>query len=322
MSHAAPTLTTRDLLTVADLRPAEFANMLHLAAKYRHDPFKHRKLLRGETVLLHFAKPSTRTRFAFQTATARLGGQVIVTGPGDLQLGRGETIGDTARVASRMVAAVGLRTFDHADVEEFAEAAAVPVINMLSDTHHPSQALADMMTLYGRFGDLAGLQIAYVGDGNNVCHSLMEACALTRVQLTVATPPGYEPDAGITARTAAVATEWGGRIRVVNDPFEAVAGADAVYTDVWVSMGNDPTTADDRRAALTPYRITERLMGAAAKHAAFLHCLPAHRGDEVEAAVIDGLNSLVFDQAENRLHAAQAILSALIRPDKDDDDDD
>ena len=301
------------LLRIFDLQATRIEDLLTLADRYRDDPHDDHKLLRGQTVLLHFAKPSTRTRLAFQTAVTRLGGQAIVTGGTDLQLGRSETIEDTARVASKMCAAVGIRTFDHAEVEKFAEAASIPVVNMLSDLHHPSQALADLLTIRAAHGSLKGAKVTYLGAGNNVCHSLMEACALMGVDLTIACPPEFPPDHHITTEARLVADRNGAELRLTTDPLDAVVGANVLYTDVWLSMGDDPATTADRRAMLAPYRVTTALMTAAAPDAIFMHCLPAHRGDEVDAEVIDGDRSWVFAQAENRLLTAQAILAAMFK---------
>jgi ornithine carbamoyltransferase len=309
MSHD----TISQYLRVLDLHRSQIESLLDLANGYRDDPQQDRKLLRGESVFLHFAKPSTRTRLAFQTAVSRLGAQPIVTGATDLQLGRGETIEDTAMVVSRMCAAAALRTYDHSEVERFASAASVPTINLLSNAHHPTQALADLLTIRSNFGRLKGVRMAYVGAGNNVCHSLIEACAITGVDLSISTPDEYSPDPNVIVAAVDLARLGGGKLKLTTDPFEAVKKAQVVYTDVWLSMGDDAATAAHRRDALMPFRVSEAMMEAAAKDAIFLHCLPAHRGDEVDAEVIDGKQSRVFDQAENRLLTAQAILAAGFR---------
>ncbi len=309
MSHD----TLSQYLRVLDLRRSQVEALLDLADDYREDPQQDRKLLRGESVLLHFAKPSTRTRLAFQTAACRLGAQPIVTGATDLQLGRGETIEDTAQVVSRMCAAAALRTYDHSEVERFASAASVPTINLLTNAHHPTQALADLLTIRSNFGRLKGVKVAYVGAGNNVCHSLLEACSIMGVDLSISTPDEYAPDPNVIAASVELSRQGGGKLRLTTDPFEAVRKAEVVYTDVWLSMGDDAATAAHRRDALTPFRVSEGLMEVAAKDSIFLHCLPAHRGDEVDAEVIDGKQSRVFDQAENRLLTAQAVLAACIR---------
>lgn len=302
----------KDLLRTADLAPDDVIDLLNAAAAAKRRPSEHRDELAGESVVLYFAKPSTRTRLSFETAVARLGGVPVAVGGDQLQLGRGETIEDTARVVSRYAAAFVIRTFDHRDVERFASAATIPVVNALTDLHHPCQSLADLMTLRERFGRLEGLRIAYLGDGNNVCHSLMEACALAGCRIKVAAPPQLAPRPDIVTTARAIAAETGARVEVTTDPVAAVEGADAVYTDVWLSMGTSESERAARAAALTGYQVTETLFAHAAPNAVFLHCLPAHRGDEVTAEVIDGPRSLVWEQAENRLHTSVALLDALV----------
>jgi ornithine carbamoyltransferase len=301
----------KDLLRIADLDAGGIRHLLRLAAMTKRQPRRWRHVLADETVVMYFSKPSTRTRISFEAAVARLGGRPVVVGPAELQLGRGETIEDTARVISRYAKAFVIRTFAQEDVDRFAAAASIPVINALTDRHHPCQALADLLTLQERFGRLAGLRVAYLGDGNNVAHSLIEACALTGIDIVVATPPGYEPDADITDAAAGIAAAKGSLVLTTHDPYAAAAGADAVYTDVWVSMGDAPEEREARITAFTPYRVDEAVLSAASPEAVFLHCLPAHRGEEVAASIIDGPRSVVFDQAENRLHTEQALLLAL-----------
>jgi ornithine carbamoyltransferase len=301
----------KDLLRVADLSPADLRRLLDLSAEVRRDPHLHAGLLGGDTVVTYFAKPSTRTRLSFGSAIAHLGGVPEVVGPGELQLGRGETIEDTARVMSRYARAVVTRTYDHDDVVRFARAATIPVVNALTDRHHPCQAIADLFTLRQHFGQLTGLRLAYLGDGNNVAHSLLEACALAGVDITVATPPGYEPDANIVAGAERIAQGTGSVVQAIHDPLRAVALADAVYTDVWLSMGDAESERAARAEAFAAYRVTPAIMAEASRDAVFMHCLPAHRGEEVTATVIDGAASIVLDEAENRMHTAQAILVAL-----------
>jgi ornithine carbamoyltransferase len=303
----------KDLLRVADLSRRDLEELLDLSFDIRHTPHAHSRLLAGETVVTYFAKPSTRTRLSFGSAVTRLGGLPEVVGPTELQLGRGETIEDTARVISRYAKAIVIRTFADSDVARFAAAATVPVINALTDLHHPCQALADLMTLRDRFGRLHGLRMAYVGDGNNVAHSLIEACAIAGVDLAVATPVGFEPDPTITADAQRLAAETGATINVTHDPGLAVSGVNAVYTDVWLSMGDSEETRADRVRALSPFQVNDALFKLAAPDAVFMHCLPAHRGEEVAAAVIDGQRSVVIDEAENRMHTAQAVLVALLQ---------
>jgi ornithine carbamoyltransferase len=274
-----------NLLRIADLDAHRLEALLDRAAAMKHEPLAWRESLKGRAVACLFAKPSTRTRVSFESAIYRLGALPIMLRPDELQLGRGEPIADTARVLSSYCDAIVIRTFAQADVAELAQYASVPVINALTDDHHPCQALADCLTLRERFGSLHGLPVAYVGDANNVATSLREAAEMTGMDLRIAAPP--------------------------DDPRAAVAGARAVYTDVWVSMGQEADAAE-QRARLAGYRVTPELMALAAPDAVFLHCLPAHRGEEVDAAVIDGPASLVWDQAANRLPTEQALLHALV----------
>lgn len=299
------------LLTIGDLDAAALRRILDAAHAVKADPALYADRLAGRSVLMHFTKASTRTRVSVETAVARMGGHPIFTRADELQLGRGEPIADTARVVSRMCDAIVVRTHAHADVEELAAWSRVPVINALTDAHHPLQALADLMTLEEHFGRLAGLEIAWVGDGNNVLHSLVEAAALAGVGVRIAAPAGYEPDPAVIAAASARAAEQGASISVSSDPREAVAGAHAVVTDVFVSMGEEAQAAE-KMAAFADYQVDEALMAAAADDAVFLHCLPAHRGEEVAAAVIDGPRSLVWDEAENRLHTTLAVLANLL----------
>ena len=298
------------LLSLGGLDPAGLESLIALAAELKADPSVHAGALGGRSVLLHFTKPSTRTRVSFEAAVARLGGHPIFAGPDQLQLGRGEPIADTARVISRYCAAIVIRTHAHADVEEFAWWSSVPVVNALTDTHHPCQALADLLTLHEHFGALAGLEVAYLGDGNNVAHSLIEACVLAGAHVRLACPEGYRPAADVITWATAVAAETGGSVRVLDDPAEAVAGSHAVYTDVFVSMGEEDER-DAKLAVLGRYQVDETLMARARPDAVFMHCLPAHRGEEVTDAVLEGPQSVVFDQAENRLHTAAAVLVTL-----------
>jgi ornithine carbamoyltransferase len=302
----------KDFLQVSGLGAEDMELLLASSASFKRDPYRLRTLLANDTVVLHFGKPSTRTRLAFETAVARLGGTPVVVGPTELQLGRGETIEDTARVVSRYARAFVIRTYSDLDVRRFAKAATIPVINALTDLHHPCQALADLMTLRERFGTLKGLKLAFVGDGNNVAHSLLEAAALAGIHLNVATPALFAPDRDVIAHAQALARVSGASLRLGTDPVEAVDGVDAVYTDVWVSMGTPEIERATRLEAFRPYQVDARLMGRAKPGAIFMHCLPDHRGEEVTADVVDGPNSIVFDQAENRLHTSAAILTALL----------
>jgi ornithine carbamoyltransferase len=302
----------KDLLRTADLAPDDLVVLLDLSAHLKANPHANADLLRHETVGAYFAKPSTRTRLSVATAIARLGGVPQVLGPTDLQLGRGETIEDTAAVMSRFLEAFVIRTFADADVARFAAAASIPVVNALTDGHHPLQSLADLLTLRERFGSLAGLRLAYLGDGNNVTHSLLEAGALAGMTVAVATPAGYEVDPEVAATAERLAASTGGAVELMTDPEDAVRGAHAVYADVWLSMGDAEDERSRRLADLDSYRVTSALMDLADDDGIFLHCLPAHRGEEVEAAVIDGPRSLVMDQAEHRLCTVQAVLVALL----------
>lgn len=298
----------KDLLRTADLSESDLRLLIELALRFKRRPHQHRSELQNETVVLYFAKPSTRTRISLATAVTRLGGVPIVVGPDELQLGRGETIEDTARVMSRYTRLFVARTFSDDDVLRFARAATIPVVNALTDLHHPLQSLADLMTLIERFGDPAQVEVAWVGDGNNVCHSLMEAIAIAGGTVRIACPEGYDPRPEIVAE----ARSRGGTIELMRDPKEAVLGAHAIYTDTWLSMGDPPSQRAARLAALTPYQVDEHLMSLARPGAVFMHCLPDHRGEEVTAEVVDGPRSIVFDQAENRLHTAVALLYALV----------
>jgi ornithine carbamoyltransferase len=302
----------KDLLRIADLTFDDLMHLLRLSEEVRRDPHAWPELLGGDTVITYFAKPSTRTRLSFGSAISHLGGVPEIVGPTELQLGRGETIEDTARVVSRYARAFVIRTFDDDDVRRFASAASIPVVNALTDLHHPCQALADLLTLRQHFGQLAGLKLAYLGDGNNVAHSLMEACALAGIDITVATPVGYEPDLGIEEAASKVAVRSGAIVQVTHDPLVAAANANAVYTDVWLSMGDSEDERTTRQDALRSYQVNEAVMAEAASDAVFMHCLPAHRGEEVSARVIDGPSSVVLDEAENRMHTAQALLIALV----------
>jgi ornithine carbamoyltransferase len=307
-----PSLRGRSLLTMRHHEPEGVAAILDLAIRLRAsraDGWP--PLLADRVVALLFERPSTRTRVSFASGIARLRGSPMVLSSGDLQLGRGETIEDTAKVLGRMVDAIVLRTGPHATLEELDANAGVPVINGLTYEHHPCQALADAQTLLERFGSLAELPVAYLGDGNNCCVSLMIVGALTGMRVTAACPDGYTPDPEIVAWADATARERGGWARVTADPGEAVADARALYTDTWVSMG-DEGTRDERLRALTPYRIDDALMDRAAPDAVALHCLPAHAGEEITYEVLHGPRSAVWDQAENRMHAQAALLAHVL----------
>lgn len=302
----------RSLLRTADFDRDRLAQVLDTSAGFKRDPMLHYGVLRGETVVLYFNKPSTRTRVSFEAAVARLDGNPLSVAPQDLQLGRGETIEDTARVISSYASAFVIRTASDDDVRRFAAAATIPVINALTDGHHPCQSVADLMTMREVWGGFEGRRVAFVGDGNNVAHSLIEGCALVGLDIAVATPAARAPDAGVIEGARAIAEASGAKILITEDPAEAARGVDAVYTDVWLSMGVPESERAARLRDLEPYRVDAGLMAMAAPGAVFLHCLPAHRGEEVTDDVIDGPQSRVFQQAANRLPTEQAILWALV----------
>jgi ornithine carbamoyltransferase len=304
---AHPGLVGRSLLTMEHHTPEALSAVLDLADDLRATRGAWPTWLSGRVVALIFERPSTRTRVSFESGIARLGGASIVLARGDMQMGRGETVEDTARVLSRMVDAIVIRTGPHAVIEELAAAAEVPVINGLTYEHHPCQALADAQTMRARLGPLAGLPVTYLGDGNNVCSSLMILAGLTGLALTCACPDEHRPDMALAERSDRAARGLGGGVRVVRDPLEGVRGARALYTDTWVSMGDEETAAA-RMAAMEPYRIDDGLLGHAASDAIVLHCLPAHHGHEITRDVLYGPRSAVWDQAENRMHAQAALL--------------
>jgi ornithine carbamoyltransferase len=302
---------TRHFLTGAELTRGELEALLARAAELKADRLAS-DALAGKSVGLVFEAPSTRTRVSFEVGVAELGGTPVVLRGDELQLSRGESPRDTAIVLSRFVHAIGVRTGDHAPLEELAAHGDVPVINMLTRDHHPCQALADLLTLRERFGALDGLRLAYVGDGNNVAASLMVLGAKAGVDVVVASPAELAP-APAAVELATTEAEGAGRATVTTDPAAAVAGAHAIYADVWVSMGDDPAEAASRRALLAPYRLDDALLAAARDDAIALHCLPAHPGEEITAEVLYGPRSAVWDQAENRLHAQKALLELLLR---------
>jgi ornithine carbamoyltransferase len=300
-------LARRHLLSLHDLTPSEIEYLLTLAQRVKTAPDHHKHALEGKTLAMLFEKPSLRTRVTFEVGMGQLGGQVLYLGPQEVGLGQREAVKDVARNLSRWVDAVVARVFSHQTVLELAEHASIPVINGLSDFEHPCQALGDYLTLLEHKGRLEGTTLAWVGDGNNVAHSLMYGAARLGVRMRIATPAGYEPDRSALAE----ARREGGAIALTHDPAQAVAGADAVYTDVWTSMGQEDE-AETREQVFRPYQVNARLMLAAGPQALFMHCSPAHRGQEVTDDVMDAPSSLVCDQAENRLHIQKAILLALL----------
>jgi ornithine carbamoyltransferase len=292
---------TRHFLTGEELTSDELDGLLDRAIELKRDRLASRALT-GRSVALIFDKPSTRTRLSFEVGVHELGGYPVLLREGEMQISRGESLRDTALVLSRFVHAVGIRTGPHAVVEELAANATVPVINMLTAEHHPCQALADLMTLRERFGDLRGLRLVYVGDGNNVAHSLMLLGALAGMEVIVATPAELAPDGRFASNG----------VRTTTDAAAAAEGADALYTDVWVSMSDDEAQAASRRELLAPYRLDEALLARASDRAVVLHCLPAHPGEEITEGLLYGERSAVWDQAENRLHAQKALLELLV----------
>jgi len=307
-------LKGRSFTRVASWSRAELATLLDLADELKAERARRPELrvLPGRTIGLIFHKPSTRTRVAFEVGIAELGGMALFLPAAELQLARGESFRDTALVLSRFLSALMIRTFEQEEIEEFAEHASIPVINGLTDETHPLQALADAMTLRERFGSLAGLRVAYVGDGNNVCHSLMRITARFGAEFVAATPQGYEPNREFVAAAADDARANGGSVVLVHDPREAAEGAHALYTDVWVSMGQDDDRAR-RLRDLEPYRIDDTLLGLADSEAVAMHCLPAHVGEEIGADFLYGPRCLAWEQAENRLHTQKALMALVIR---------
>jgi len=313
LSSAYRRFRGRDLLTLADYTKEEIQMLLDLAVqlKKRQKEGKTTPLLSGKTLGMIFEKSSTRTRVSFEVGMYQLGGQALFLSRNDLQLGRGETIADTARVLSRYLDGIMIRTFGHEKAVELARFATIPVINGLTDDYHPCQVLADLLTILEKKGTLDGVKLAYVGDGNNMAHSLMQAGAIMGMRVAVATPTGYEPKREVVDFSRKMAVLSGGEVTITHSPEEAVAEADVVYTDVWASMGQEQE-AQQRLQDFRGYQVDERLMKRAKADALFMHCLPAHRGEEVSDEVADGPQSVIFDQAENRLHAQKAVLAALM----------
>ena len=307
-------LKGRSFTRVSAWEPDELLQVLALADRLKElqAAREEHRLLPGRTLGMIFQKPSTRTRVSFEVGMFHLGGTALYLAAGDLQLGRGETIKDTARVLSRYLDGIMIRTFAQADVDELAAHADIPVINGLTDEFHPCQALADVMTIRERLGMFEGVRVAYLGDGNNVCHSLMVACAKLGSHFTAATPVGYEPSDEVVGWALAAAESSGGTIALTNNPRAAAEGADVLYTDVWTSMGQDEER-EQRLGDLSEYRIDADLLRLAGEEAIVLHCLPAHYGEEITEDVVYGPQSAVWDQAENRLHAQKALMALIIR---------
>jgi ornithine carbamoyltransferase len=304
-------IRSQDLVSTTDLAPREVQSVLELASLMKARPADFRSALSGKQLVMFFEKPSLRTRLTFEAGMAGLGGVSFFVDQTQSRLGEREKLSDIAHNLERWVNVIVLRTFSHATIEKMAEYASIPVVNALSDLEHPCQALADYFTLQEHFGGVKNLTLAYVGDGNNVAHSLLLTCAALGSSIRIATPVGYEPNPQIVTRAREIAEETGANITLLTDPHEAVSGVDAVYTDAWVSMGDEEET-ELRERIFVPYQVNEDLMAHASPDAVFMHCLPAHRGQEVTDAVIDSPQSVVFDQAEARMHVQKAILLLLL----------
>ena len=302
-------------LSLADLTPDSMMGLLDLAVRLKTawKAGQGRPLLQGKTLGMVFQKPSLRTRVSFDMAMLHLGGHALYLSPNEIQLGQRESTADVARVLSRYVDAIMARVFSHNDILDLARYASVPVINGLSDYSHPCQGLTDLLTIYEKRGRLAGLRLVYLGDGNNVANSLLFGGALTGMHIVVATPPGYEPARDVMEKAQTLGRATGAQFTVTHDPREAARGADVLYTDVWASMGQEAERAA-RLAIFPPYQLNADLVKAAASDVLVMHCLPAHRGEEITEDVVDGPHSVVFDQAENRLHAQKAVLVELLAP--------
>ncbi|MCC3374051.1 ornithine carbamoyltransferase [Cohnella sp. REN36] len=313
MEELALQLKGRDFLGLVDYHPDEIRYLLDLAIelKRKQKAGEIYHPLKGKSLGMIFEKSSTRTRVSFEVGMYQLGGQALFLSKNDIQMGRGETIRDTAQTMSRYLDGIIIRTFGHRNVVELARSATVPVINALSDQSHPCQALADYQTILEKKGKLEGIKIAYIGDGNNMLHSLMIGASKLGLHFASASPEGYEPDAEQVRLAREFAGEFGGKVDVLRDAREAVEGADVIYTDVWASMGFEEEQKE-RERAFKDYQVNEALAGHAKSDYLFMHCLPAHRGEEVTEGVIDGPNSVVFDEAENRLHAQKAIMAAIM----------
>jgi ornithine carbamoyltransferase len=307
----APLTFSNDLLTGMEWNPTQVRELLHLAADVKSHPDRYRGALAGRFLALIFEKPSLRTRVTFEVGISSLGGSSVFLDHTESRLGQRESIPDVAKNLERWVQGIVARTFTQESIDALAENASIPVINALSDRYHPCQALADFFTLQERFGGLRGLKLAYVGDGNNVCHSLLSIAARVGAHLRIATPQGYDPEPSVVSEAKRTARETRGKIEICTSPEEAVADAQAIYTDVWTSMGQEEESAA-REVAFGGYQVNHLLFAHAASDAVFMHCLPAHRGSEVTADIIDSPRSIVFDQAENRLHMQKAILLTLL----------
>ncbi|MCS7286266.1 MAG: ornithine carbamoyltransferase [Anaerolineae bacterium] len=303
----------KHFLCIADLSPEEILHILDLSARLKEEWKKggNKPILAGKTLGMIFQKPSLRTRVSFEMAMRHLGGHAIYLSPDEIQLGKRESVADVARVLSRYVDAIMARVFSHKDLEELARYSSVPVINGLSDYSHPCQAMGDIFTIQEKVGNIKGLKLAFVGDGNNVCNSLLFITSKLGMDMSVASPKGYEPRPEVVQKALEFASKSGSRITITNDPVEAVRDANIIYTDVWTSMGQE-AEAEERAKVFPPYQVNSALVAKARPDVMVMHCLPAHRGQEITDEVADGPNSIIFDQAENRLHAQKGILAYLL----------
>lgn len=301
---------TRHLLTLDDLNDAELGRIIELSSIVKQNPHDYRTALQGQTLAMIFQKKSTRTRVSFEVGMYQLGGSALFLGASDIQIGRGETISDTSQVISRYCDMIMARVYAHSDLVDMAQAATVPVINGLSDALHPCQVLADLQTINEHFGTLKGLKLCYVGDGNNMAHSLLIGCSRVGMDVACVTPAGYEPEASYVQAAKEHALRMGSTVTITTEPAEGLAGAHAVYTDVWASMGQEEEHKQ-RLADFKGYQVDSGMMAMAENNAIFMHCLPAHRGEEVSAEVADGAQSVIFDEAENRMHAQKALMLFL-----------
>ena len=300
-----------NFISIHDLTLYQFSKILDISREIKDNPHRFRNKLKGKILAMIFQKPSLRTRMTFEVGMLQLGGEAVYLSPSDIQIGTRETVYDMGKNLERWVDAIMIRTFAHQNVIDLAQACHIPVINALTDLLHPCQAMADFFTLKEKRGDLANFKLAYVGDGNNVCHSLLSAAAKAGSKMSVATPPGYEPDPEIRKQAEEDGKETGANFSFTNDPSEAVENADAVYTDAWASMGQEQEK-EKRGEIFAPFQVNKSLMAKAKEGVFFMHCLPAHRGEEVTDDVIDSSQSIVYDQAENRLHVQKVIMLSLL----------
>jgi len=303
----------KDLLKIINLNKNNFLKLLSLSFKFKNNPYCNSELLKNKTIALYFTKPSTRTRISFETAIVQFGGTPLVLNYNDLQLGRGESIEDTARIFSLFCSGLVIRTFKDEELELFAKFSTIPVINALTNLHHPCQSIADIMTISEHYPDISKIKITYIGDGNNVAHSLIESSAILGLNLVISCPPGYEPNPNILKGALIIAEKTGSNIIINHDFMESAKNADVIYTDTWLSMGQEESEKNIRFEAFKKYQVNKKLMKLAKETAIFMHCLPAHRDYEVTSDIIDGKQSVVFQQSENRLYTAMGVLFALLK---------